>query len=124
MKASDLIKELRDQITLNGDMEINVMIAGEYCSEIFVASNRKDKDPDNNFMTIFAKPLQSNECFYLDENGKRCDAAFFTDDDNFEWSLDYQITESARMRENGFSDEIIKNTYPLGLAALNEGLEK
>ena len=80
MRASDLIKELLDQITLYGDMEINVMVDGEYRPELSIVSNCKGEFYEHAFMTINAHPPQGNECFYLDENGKRCDAAFFDDD--------------------------------------------
>lgn len=63
---------------------------------------------------------ESNEGFYLDKRGRKCDAAFFADDDDFEWPLDYQIVEAKKMREAGCSDELIKGCYPEGLAALNK----
>lgn len=100
MKASELIQELVMQIAQYGDMDINVMVKGAYHGNVSVSTSCKD-EAKYNFMTVHGsgdfygkmeggggeegfyddddeKP--SNEGFYLDEKGRKRDAAFFADD--------------------------------------------
>jgi len=99
MKASELITELVMQIAQYGDMDINVMTDSGYHGNVSVSTSCKD-EAKYNFMTVHGsgdfygkmeggvgeegfydeddKP--ANEGFYLDEKGRKRDAAFFADD--------------------------------------------
>lgn len=54
------------------------------------------------------------------DDGEVSDEFLLEGDDDYEMSLDCQIMAAKEMMAKGYSDDVIKGTYPLGWAALNK----